>query len=378
MPDVLLIGDSIRSPELRHEVQVEIGDPFLYAEVDGRRVAIAWSVEGDRIAFVNPTIEIVPSETFSIADLVRDEVDLYDMAAFQAVRMVRSLGITSALVPSSFPLRVADELRSAGIEIVVDQRHFDDRRRVKSAVELEGIQVAQRAAEDGMAAIVSALRRSETSMGGRVLDGEVLTCKGLQLLATEAFALRGCRGDDLTVVCGAETAGGHDPGSGRVGNDDVVLCDIFPRHLASGCFADMTRTFRLGTPDETLSLWHAQCVEALELAVSMVRPGIEGSEMHRAVSAFFEDRGHPTQLSAPEGFVLRDGFSHGLGHGVGLELHEAPGLGRLGHALVAGDVIALEPGLYRHGWGGVRIEDIVLVTDSGAEILSRFPYDLEV
>ena len=377
MPDILLIGDSVRSPELRHEVQIEIGDPFLYAEVDGRRVAIVWSVEGDRISSVEPTIEIVPSETFSIADFLRDGVDLYDVAALQSVRMVRSLGLTRALVPSSFPLRIADELRRSGVELVTDQRHFDDRRRIKSAAELAGVRVAQRAAEDGMAAIASALRRSEASAGGRILDGEPLTCERLQLLATEAFALRGCRGDDLIVAHGAQAADGHDPGSGQVGSDDVVLCDVFPRHLASGCFADMTRTFRVGAPDETLSLWHAQCVEALELAVSIVRPGVDGRELHRAVSAFFQDRGHPTQLSAPDGSVLRDGFYHGLGHGVGLEVHESPGLGRLGHPLVAGDVIALEPGLYRHGWGGVRVEDLVLVTADGCEVLTEYPYGLD-
>ena len=377
MPDILLIGDSVRSPELRHEVQIEIGDPFLYAEVDGRRVAIVWSVEGDRISSVEPTIEIVPSETFSIADFLRDGVDLYDVAALQSVRMVRSLGITRAVVPSSFPLQIADELRRSGVELVTDQRHFDDRRRIKSAAELAGVRVAQRAAEDGMAAIASALRRSEASAGGRILDGEPLTCERLQLLATEAFALRGCRGDDLIVAHGAQAADGHDPGSGQVGSDDVVLCDVFPRHLASGCFADMTRTFRVGAPDETLSLWHAQCVEALELAVSIVRPGVDGRELHRAVSAFFQDRGHPTQLSAPDGSVLRDGFYHGLGHGVGLEVHESPGLGRLGHPLVAGDVIALEPGLYRHGWGGVRVEDLVLVTADGCEVLTEYPYGLD-
>jgi Xaa-Pro aminopeptidase len=377
MPDVLLIGDTVRSPELRREVPVEIGDPFLYAEVDGRRVAIVWSIEGDRITAVDPTVEIVASETFPTTDFRRDDIDIYDVPALQAVRMVRALGITSALVPSGFPLGIADALRGAGVELVTDQRYFDDRRRVKSPEQLAGIRVAQRAAEDGMAAIASALRHSEASAGGRVLHGEPLTCERLRVLATEAFSARGCRGDDLIVAHGAQAADGHDPGSGQVANDDVVLCDLFPGHLASGYFADMTRTFRVGAADETITLWHERCVEALELAVSLVRPGIDGREIHAAVSAFFEELGHPTQLSVPAGSVLRDGFYHGLGHGVGLEVHEAPGLGRLGHPLVVGDVIALEPGLYRYGWGGVRIEDLVLVTPDGCEVLTEYPYGLD-
>jgi Xaa-Pro aminopeptidase len=75
--------------------------------------------------------------------------------------------------------------------------------------------------------------------------------------------------------------------------------------------------------------------------------------------------------------VLREGFNHGLGHGVGLEVHEAPALSRTGHELVAGDVITLEPGLYRHGFGGVRLEDLVLVTEDGCETITDFPYELD-
>ena len=85
----------------------------------------------------------------------------------------------------------------------------------------------------------------------------------------------------------------------------------------------------------------------------------------------------PTGQSKPEGTVLREGFNHGLGHGVGLEVHEAPGLSKAGHELVVGDVITLEPGLYRHGFGGVRLEDLLLVTEDGCETITDYPYDLD-
>ena len=136
----------------------------------------------------------------------------------------------------------------------------------------------------------------------------------------------------------------------------------------------MTRTFRVGAADATLTEWHAQSVEALELAIAMVRPGIEGGAIHKAVCAFFEERGHMTQSNRPQGKPQDEGFNHGLGHGVGLEVHEAPGVSRVSHELVVGDVIALEPGLYRRGWGGVRVEDLVLVTDDGCEVLTDYPY----
>jgi Xaa-Pro aminopeptidase len=139
----------------------------------------------------------------------------------------------------------------------------------------------------------------------------------------------------------------------------------------------MTRTFTVGTPDPTIVEWHALCLEALALSREMLAPGVNGADVHRAVCAFFEEHGHPTGMSVPEGTVLRDGFYHGLGHGVGLDVHESPSMGKAGHELVAGDVVTLEPGLYRHGWGGVRVEDLLVVTEDGCETITDFPYGLD-
>ena len=132
-----------------------------------------------------------------------------------------------------------------------------------------------------------------------------------------------------------------------------------------------------GHAGSELVTWHAHTREALEHVRALVEPGADGAELYRTVCRFYEERGYRTRLSAKEGTVLREGFNHSLGHGVGLEVHEAPSLSRTGHELVAGDVITLEPGLYRHGFGGVRLEDLVLVTDDGCETITDFPYDLD-
>jgi Xaa-Pro aminopeptidase len=377
MTDLLIFGDTERSRELRHEIPIHVGDPFLYAEVGGRRVAVVWSIEGDRIAAVDPSIEIIPVESFPSDELIRAGVDYYEIVPTLTVQMVESLGITKARVPRSFPLQYADKLRAAGVELVTDQRFFDDRRRRKTAAELDGIQRASRATVTAMTAIAEVLARSEPSDGGRVVDGEPLTSEVLKDVASRVFEEHGCRGDELIVAIGPQSAGGHDQGSGPVANDDVVLCDLFPRHTESACFSDMTRTFVVGTPDPEIATWHGHTLEALELSRGLVRPGADGVQVFKAVCDFYEGLGYPTNLSKPEGTVLREGFNHGLGHGVGLAVHEAPALGKIGHELVAGDVITLEPGLYRHGFGGVRLEDLVVVTDDGCDTLTAFPYSLD-
>ena len=374
--DVLLIGDSERSMELRHEIPVAIGDPFAYAEVGGRRLVTVSSLERDNVLAAAPDVELRPVEGYKAEELVAAGLDLYAIWPELCARFARDVGLTRVVVPETFPVVHADRLRQDGITIDVDQRFFDDRRRAKTPTEIDGISRAQRAAEAGMEAVRTMLRRSEPGDGGRVLDGEPLTCELLKRTATDAFDRHGCRGDELIVARGPQGASGHDRGSGRVANDDVLVCDLFPRHLASGCFADMTRTFAVGGVEPEIADWHAQCLEALELAVSLARPGADGAAIHAAVDGFFAERGHPTNLTKPVGAVLRDGFFHSTGHGVGLEVHEAPYIGRTGHVFVPGDVIALERGLYRHGFGGVRIENLVLVTDTGHEVLTDFPYDL--
>jgi Xaa-Pro aminopeptidase len=377
MTDLLIVGDTERSRELRHEIPIPIGDPFLYAEVGGRRVAVVWSIEGDRIAAVDPSIEIVPVETFPSDELIRAGIDYYDITPTLTVQVVESLGITSARVPRAFPLQYADKLRAAGVGLVTDQRFFDDRRRRKTPAELDGIQRASRATVAAIAAIAEVLVRSEPSDGGRVVDGEPLSSEVLKDVASRVFAEHDCRGDELIVAIGPQSADGHDQGSGPVANDDVVLCDLFPQHTESACFSDMTRTFVVGTPDPEIATWHGHTLEALELARGLVRPGADGVEIYNAVCELYEGLGYPTSHSKPEGTVLREGFNHALGHGVGLAVHEAPSLGKIGHELVAGDVITLEPGLYRHGFGGVRLEDLVVVTDDGCDTLTAFPYSLD-
>ena len=379
MTDVMIIADTIRSPELRHEVPLAVPDPFFYAEVGGKRTVVVSSLEAGRIAALGSDIEVLTFEDAGVDQLLQRGLDTYTLNRELYLGACRQLGLQAATTPGGFPLEYADHFRAGGIELAADQPFFDARRRVKNERELAGIRRACRAVEAGVAVGAEMLRSAARSNGVLTLDGEPLTCERVQLAVERAFGEHGAAAEEFVVSHGEQTAVGHEAGSGPIAADDVVLFDLFPRDRESACYSDFTRTFSLGRPSDELGEYHRLAKEALDLAVAAVKPGVRGSDIHRMVCDFFHEHGHKTQLHKEEGESLVDGYFHATGHGVGLEVHEQPGVGRIeSEPLLAGDVIALEPGLYRHGYGGVRLEDLVLVTVEGAEILTHYPYDFEL
>lgn len=376
MPDLLIHGDTTRSPELRHELPLSIGDAFLYAEADGVRHVVISSLEVPRVRELPGPYAIHAWEEFGIDELLASGIGREPAVLEMLARAVAGIGVRSAVVPPSFPLELADRLRVDGVELVVDRALFAQRRRAKSEAEIAGIRRAQRGTEAAMDAARAMLRASAPAGGLLQYQGEPLTCERIKAAVLAAFLEHDLVADDLIVSHGAQTAVGHDAGSGPIAPHEPVLLDLFPRDRASGCFTDMTRVFVWGEPPAELVAWHALCLRALQEAVAGARAGVTGRDLHFAACDLFEAAGQPTQRTKEPGTVLDRGFYHGLGHGVGLDVHEDPGVGRTGEAFVAGDVIALEPGLYRPGFGGVRLEDTVLVTAAGAVNFADYPYEL--
>jgi Xaa-Pro aminopeptidase len=376
VPDVLIHGDTVRSPELRHEVPVVIPDAFLYAEKDGRRTVVLHSLEIPRVREEAPELEIVPLEQLGADELYSQGKQGWEIELELALRACRELGITQAIVPAGFPLGHADHLRANGVEIGVDRDFFNDRRRSKNETELRGIRNAQRACEAALDASRELLRRAQANGGGLEVDGEPLTSERLKRVIEEVFADHGVEGSDMIVAHGPQAAVGHNMGSGQIAPSEPIVFDLFPKDKATGCYADMTRTYVVGEPPEELRQWYDLVKQALEVSTAGVKPGVNGRSLYEQVCTIFQNAGYKTQLNKEPGEVLEDGFFHGLGHGVGLEVHELPNMGRVGHDLVPGDVITIEPGLYRSGYGGLRLEDLVLVTKDGYEVITDYPYEL--
>jgi Xaa-Pro aminopeptidase len=377
MPDVLMYADTFRSAELRHEVPLGVPDPFLYAERDGASHIAIGAMEIPRLGALG-LFELHPTEEYGSDELIASGLSYQEVNREIAVRAVKGLGVSSAVVPETFPLWLADRLRADGVELTVDADFFDDRRRVKTEAEIAGIRRAQRAAEAGMDTCRDLLRRAAPGNDGSLsLDGEPLTVERVKSAMATTFAANGTIADDFIVAPGPQGAVGHDMGSGPIRAGVPIVVDIWPRDSESFMFCDMTRTFVVGEAAADVREWHRLCKEALDRAISEIRDGADGRAIFDGTCELFEAAGEPTQRTKTPGETLADGFFHGLGHGVGLEVHEAPGMG-LGSKLPmkAGDVVTVEPGLYRQGYGGVRLEDLVLVTAEGAENLTRYPYDL--
>lgn len=379
MTTYLLHDDALRSRELRHEIGEPIMDPITFIEHEGRRIIVASDLE----AAIFERREDVVDEFWNLHDLGAEE--LIGDPAFPdhlieielTARALEKLGVTSVCVPATFQALALDHLRGKGIQVEIDADGWTARRRQKTPWELEGIERAQRAADTAMLTAARMLRDAEPTNDGRLrFEGEILTA-GLIRISMEAELLsQGAESQDILIHSGDACLRGHDIGTGAILPDTSCIIDCFPRDLRTGVFSDMTRTFVPGEPSDDLRKLHADCVEALKIAFAAIRPGTDSA--YGEVASFFEGKGYPTQRSHKGPGGLLEGFRHSLGHGVGLDVHERPRMGRRPDALQVGDVVAVEPGLYFPGIGGVRLEDTVLVTDSGVEhFTDPFPYELE-
>ena len=211
-------------------------------------------------------------------------------------------------------------------------------------------------------------------------EGEPLRVARLKAGIAHIFAAAGLEQPRGNIVApGGEGGVPHSSGTPErvLRASETLVVDLFPR---GGLFADCTRTFCVGDPPEAVATAHRAVREALQLAHAAARPGARGWDLQVAVCEAFTARGYPTPLSEPG---TLQGYVHGLGHGVGFELHEFPSFKRHteGEGLLAvGDVLTLEPGLYDpdpvSGFG-IRLEDLVSLSEAGPENLTPLPYELD-
>jgi Xaa-Pro aminopeptidase len=303
--------------------------------------------------------------------------------AAAAANLIRRVGAEGSpvVVPPHFGVAYADELRARGLRVEPDGRLFAELRRVKTPEEISRIEEAQRAVEGACAHAVGILGESEVSGDGTLFwRGEPLTSEILRSEVEVELLKRGCTADEGTITAGGpQAADPHERGSGPLRAGEAIILDVFPRGQEGRYYADMTRTLVKGEPGEELQRMYDAVLEAQETALSMIGAGVNGRDVHDKVSDVLHERGYKTgKHDQKPGEPLTEGFFHGTGHGVGLEVHEAPRVSTADEELKAGDVVTVEPGVYQPGVGGVRIEDLVVVTEDGCRNLTDFPKEFRV
>jgi len=371
-PAQLIISESELGADMLHATGFRAPDPFVYLESAGRSSILLNDLEldrGRREARVDEVVSSSELETSMTKKTKARPSSIEVIAAFLKAR-----GGTRPLVPADFPLGLARELESHGISVTPVSGMFRPEREIKTPEEIKLLTEATRITETGMARAFEVLKAAEIGMRGVLKwGGSTLSAERLRTeIETAILRAGGIPAGNSIVACGPQACDPHERGHGPLKAHQLIILDLFPRAAKSGYYGDLTRTVVRGTATEAQSrLWEI-CLLGQKLAIGSLHSGAEGGAIHEEVKQFFSDNGYPTER-------VKDrwsGFFHGTGHGLGLDLHESPRFGA--GKLKAGQVFTIEPGIYIPGLGGVRHEDVALITAKGHKLLSRAPKPLEL
>lgn len=366
--NLLLVADSEHDANMLYAVGVFVPDPFIYLRLRGRPLVVMSDLEIDRARAQARHCRVL-SLTQWQERLRRRGVRSPGFA--QIIRAIlRGRGRRRLCVPGDFPHGLAVELQRLGVRVKVARDGVFPERQHKSPAEVKKLSAALAMAEVGMAEAIQVLRRARIGRCRQLLyHGTPLTSEKLRAVIDTAITQVGGLASHTIVAGGIHACDPHEAGHGPLRAHEPIILDIFPRSQKTGYFGDITRTVVRGQASDAARRLYDTVLRAQQLAFAKVRAGVRGVEVHRAVQQFFEAQGYKTGKRHGR----MQGFFHGTGHGLGLQIHEAPRMSQTSKAvLAAGHVVTVEPGLYYPGIGGVRLEDVALVTANGARNLTRF------
>jgi Xaa-Pro aminopeptidase len=351
--------------------RTRVTDAFAAFECEGRRTGVFSSLEFNRMQEESAFDAILHLEDCLARTKKAYGVDSPlpgDMIAL----LVREMGAEGVLVGEDFPALILRQMEARGLRVDVAEGMLFAERRVKSDREADWIREGNAAACAGFDTVRDMLGRADVAADGSlVLDSTPLTSERVKVEIAVACLRMGGIATGTIVAGGDQACNPHGEGRGVLRAGELIVVDIFPRMCRSGYHGDMTRTYIKGAPTSEQRRLHDTVAEAQKLALSRMKAGVDGRALHFEITDFFTSLGYPTELR--EGRFI--GFFHGLGHSLGLEIHELPRMNRSGTMLFRGAAITVEPGLYYRGLGGCRIEDVVRVTDGGVEMLSNYTHE---
>ncbi|MFH1279906.1 MAG: Xaa-Pro peptidase family protein [Candidatus Eisenbacteria bacterium] len=363
----LVIADTMSSADLLYITRFSSIDPIAYIKIGRKGTIILTDFEVGRAKVESSADEVLPLS--EIAEKA-GKPDMVSAAAY----FLAEKDVTHIQVPGAFPVGMAEEMKKRGFKLEVQKDPFVPERETKNSWEVKMITQTQRKTEKAMMTAIrwissASVRRGTLYVGGRPLTAEMVR-KRIHLQLMED----GCIGAGTIVACGDQGIDPHNAGNGPLKANKPIIIDIFPRSQDSYYFADITRTVVKGKASDMVKKMFRTVREGQRIAFEMIRPGINGRKVHTAINEYFVKEGFETGMVGGK----FQGFIHGTGHGLGLEIHEPPRISKVDLNLKSGHVVTVEPGLYYKGHGGIRIEDVVLVTPQGNKNLTRCPKVLEV
>jgi Xaa-Pro aminopeptidase len=371
--NILLFADSETDANVLYATGFFCPDPFIFIRTSaGRRIYVMSDLEMDRARSTSNAHRVLSLAKYT--EIAESRFGAHPHPADVITVVLRELKIRGVRVPENFRVGVADRLRSNGIRVSVVSEPFFTERLYKTADEVRAIRRTMRATEMGLQAAIDVVRKSSIRNGWVCYRNRRLTAEALREVINGTIFDQGCVAAHTIVAPAEHGCDPHDVGSGPVRAHRPLIFDVFPRSEKTGYYADITRTVVKGkVPDEIERMY--QAVKAGQaLGLRMIRDGVRTRAIHQAILDLFEKRGFRTGKLGGR----MQGFFHGTGHGLGLEIHEPPRIAINNQVLEKGMVVTVEPGLYYYPIGGMRIEDTVLVTKTGMKNLTRFPKFLRI
>jgi len=372
---LLMVADTENCADMLYAVGMFVPDPFIYLRASGKPCIVLSDLEVDRARIQAPHCRVLSLS--KLQDRLRQNGAKKAGLSHVIRLLLAQKQVRRVRVPDHFGFGLARQLRRLKIRVKpTDGRVFPERA-IKSPAEVKKISAALMMAEVGLAEGIQALKSAKVDRKRRLIyHHNPLTAAKLRAIIDTAIIQSGGLPRNTIVACGRQGCDPHERGHGLLRAHEPIIIDIFPRSQTTGYYGDITRTVVRGRASEGIrKLYHA-VEQAQETAFKHLRHGARASDVHQRVARYFEQAGFKTGKLRGR----MNGFFHNTGHGVGLEIHEAPRLSPQSHdVLCAGHVVTVEPGLYY--WdqgGGVRLEDLALVTSNGPRNLTQFEKVLEI
>ena len=351
-----------------------VPDPFIFFKHRGRKYAVMSDLEIDRAKRQANVDTVLSLSSYQRRLRTTGKQAPTSLDVMEAI--FRERGVRRVTVPANFPTLPADELRRRKFTLEVKRDPFFPEREKKRADEVRHISDSLRVAELGLKAGIAALRRARIGRDHYLyMNGSRVTSERLKTIVNTTIMAQGWVPSHTIISSGDQCCDPHHEGSGPIKAHTSIIFDIFPRSQKSGYFGDLSRTVVRGRASERLKEAYVTVQAGQEVGYRMIRDGADAKVIHQKILALFAQRGFPT--GKIDGRM--QGFFHGTGHGLGLDIHEPPRIATADAILRAGHVVTVEPGLYYIGIGGVRLEDVVLVTAKGNRNLTKaIPQFLEI